>query len=279
MKQTLAMVLLVICCAANAGAQQRPLVTEDPETVGAGVVLIEGGVDLLNDMVFPAAGLEGNLLRLPTLGASFGLSSIAELQIDGGIYNRLAVEARDPAPLSDRLDFTGDETSDVQDLVIGTKLRLVSEAPGRPALGLRMATKLPVAGTDTGLGTGTTDFYLAGLFGKTVQSIRLVGNMGIAVLGDPTRGDGHNQVLTYGASLARAIYQGTEVVGEVNGRFDPGDEPPPGTENRSNLRGGIRFTRGTVRIDGALIVGLTSRDPSIGLTGGVTWVFRGFSVP
>ncbi len=32
--------------ASRAGAQQRPLVTEDPETIGAGLVLLEGGFDL-----------------------------------------------------------------------------------------------------------------------------------------------------------------------------------------------------------------------------------------
>src|SRR3954468_23480299 len=97
-------------CAAGAEAQQRPLVTEDPETIGAGLVLFEGGFDEQHDVSYPASGLEGNLLRLPTLGLSFGVSSIAELQIDGGLYNRLNVTSREPAPLSPLLDFTGDRT-------------------------------------------------------------------------------------------------------------------------------------------------------------------------
>ena len=81
---------------ARPSAQQRPLVTEDPEPIGAGRVLIEGGLDLADDQQYPASGLEGNLLRLPTIGVSFGLSSIAELQIDGGFYNRLHIN--DPRP-------------------------------------------------------------------------------------------------------------------------------------------------------------------------------------
>ena len=40
----LALVALV-AAAGTARAQQRPLVTEDPETVGAGRILIEGGID------------------------------------------------------------------------------------------------------------------------------------------------------------------------------------------------------------------------------------------
>ena len=31
--------------ASGARAQQRPLVTEDPETIGSGLVLLEGGFD------------------------------------------------------------------------------------------------------------------------------------------------------------------------------------------------------------------------------------------
>lgn len=263
-----------------AAAQQRPLVTEDPETIGSGLILIEGGFDYQDGLTYTVSGLKGDLLRIPTLGASFGVSSIAEIQIDGGLYNRLAVTSREPAPLSGQLDFSGDNTSDIEDLVIGTKIRLVSEAAGRPAIGVRFATKLPNASNESGLGLDTTDFYFSGLFGKTVQSIRIVGNVGLGILADPTRGDRQNDVFTYGFSLARAVHEGVEIVGEINGRADTREgDPPPGTESRANMRVGGRFTRGTVRIDGGLIVGMTSRDASVGFTAGLTWVFRGFKVP
>lgn len=263
-----------------AEAQQRPLVTEDPETIGSGLVLLEAGVDHQREIFYPVSGLTGNLLRLPTLGVSFGISPIAEIQVDGGLYNRLTVTDREDAPLSSVLDFTGDRTTSVEDLVIGTKLRLLSETAGRPAVGVRFATKLPNASNESGLGLDTTDFFASLLIGKTVQSIRVVGNVGVAVLASPTEGDRQNDVLTYGLSLARAVRQGLEVVGEVNGHLDVRDaEPPPGTDTRGAIRVGGRFTRGTVRVDAGLILGMTSRDPSIGFTAGLTWVFRGFTIP
>ena len=261
-------------------AQQRPLVTEDPETVGSGNVLIEGGVDYQRDVFYPTSGLSGHLLRLPTLGVSFGLSSIAELQIDGGFYNRLTVTSREPGPLADELTFTGDRTTDVEDLVIATKIRLIGETAGRPAFAVRIATRLPNASTESGIGLDTTDFFVSMLFGKTVQSIRVVGNAGLGILTDPTRGFRQNDVLTYGVSFARAVRQGIEVVGEVNGRLGLRDHDTPiGTESRSVLRVGARATRNTVRVDGALLIGLTSPDTSVGFTAGVTWVFRGFTIP
>lgn len=267
--------------AASARAQQRPLVTEDPETIGSGLVLLEAGFDLQREIFFPASGLTGNLFRAPTLGVSFGISSIAEIQIDGSPYNRLTVTNRQPAPLASRLDFTGNQSSDVEDIVIGTKIRLMSETAGRPALGVRFATKLPNAGNESGIGLDTTDFFASILVGKTVQSIRVVGNAGLGILGDPVRGDRQGDVLTYGVSLARAVQQGLEVVGEINGRksFIQESNVPVGTETRGAIRLGGRYTKGPVRLDSGIILGMTSRDPSFGFTAGLTWVFRGFTIP
>ena len=280
MKRLIAIVFALSAGAVPASAQQRPLVTEDPETIGAGLVLLEGGIDQQRDVFYPASGLQGNLLRVPTLGVSFGISSIAELQIDGGLYSRLSITSREPAPFSNQLDFSGDSTSSVEDIVVATKIRLLSETPSRPAFGIRLATKLPNASNESGLGLDTTDFYVAGLVGKTVQSIRFVGNVGLGILGDPVRGDRQNDVLTYGASVARAVRQGLEIVGEINGRLDTREgDPPVGTESRGAMRIGGRFTRATVRVDAGLIFGMTSRDPSIGLTAGLTWVFKGFTIP
>jgi hypothetical protein len=280
MKLVFALAVAVLAWTASAQAQQRPLVTEDPETIGAGLVLLEGGFDQQHEVFYPASGLQGNLLRVPTLGVSFGISSIAELQVDGGLYNRLSITSRQEAPLSHQLSVSGDTTHAVEDIVVATKIRLLSETPSRPAFGVRLATKLPNASNESGLGLDTTDFFVAALVGKTVQSIRFVGNVGLGILADPTRGDRQNDVLTYGASIARAVRQGLEVVGEINGRLDTREgEPPVGTESRGAMRLGGRFTRSTVRADAGLIFGMTSSDPSIGFTVGVTWVFRGFTIP
>ena len=281
MKKVAILCLLLAGLTRSAAAQQRPLVTEDPETIGAGNVLIEGGFDIQREVFYPVSGLQGNLLRLPVLGVSFGLSSIAELQIDGGLYNRLSVTSRQRAPLSSHLTFTGDTTSDVEDIVVATKIRLLSEKAGRPAFGLRFATKLPNASNENGLGLDTTDFHAMLLIGKTVESVRIVGNAGLGILGDPTRGDRQGDVLTYGLSVARAVRQGVEIVGEINGRFSPRDEEdqPPGSDNRAAVRVGARITHATVRLDTGIFLGVTSRDPSFGFTAGVTWVFRGFTIP
>jgi hypothetical protein len=277
----IAIVVAGMALARPAAAQQRPLVTEDPEPIGAGRMLVEAGVDLARDQEFPASGLEGRLLRLPSLGLSFGISSIAELQLDGAPYQRLAIDARSPgAPLAPLLTVTGQSTSDVDDIIVATKIRLLSEMARRPSFALRFATKLPNAQNESGLGLDTTDFSATLLAAKTVQSIRVVGNVGLGILGDPTVGHRQNDVLLYGLSLARALTDRGEVVGELNGRVSTRSGGPlPGTETRGRLLLGGRYTRTATRFDAGVFVGLTSTDPTLGFSAGFTYVFRAFEVP
>jgi hypothetical protein len=273
--------IFVLCLPSFAAAQQRPLVTEDPETIGAGRILVEGGIEYDHGVEYPVSGLDGNLLRVPLVGVSIGLSSIAEIQVDGGFHDRLAITRRDPtAPLASMVTVTGDTAGDVIDWSFATKIRIVAEAPGRPSFGFRFATKLPNANNETGLGLDTTDIFGSVLIAKTVQSVRIVGNAGLAILGDPTRGDRQNDMPTYGLSFARALTQAAEVVGEINGRFDTRDgDPPPGTESRGTARFGARYTIGSWRADAALLFGLTSHDPGFGFGAGFTYVFDAFRVP
>lgn len=262
-------------------AQSRPLVTEDPETVPAGYVLLEAGFDFEHGAVFPASGLTGNLARIGTFGLSFGVSPIAEIQFDGGLRNRLNITTKDPlAPLASMLALTGTSTGDVEDLRIGAKVRFAAETATRPAMALRFSTRLPNAGNESGLGLDTTDFHFGFAIAKTVQSVRVAGNVGFGILPDPVRGDRQNDVIEFGGSVARAVRPDVEVVGELNGRLNTrSGTPPVGTDSLAVMRLGARITHGPVRVDGALLLGVTERDPSWGFSAGVTWVFKGFTVP
>jgi hypothetical protein len=272
---------LILTVAGPAWAQQRPLVTEDPETIGAGRVLIEIGADHERDRTFPVSGLTGDLWSVPTLGVSIGVSSIAEIQVDGSPYTRMRISRRDPtAPLADRVTATGDIVEGVEDLIVGMKLRLMSESAVRPSIGLRLATKLPNSDSENGLEPDTTDFFASLLGGKTTGSTRIVVNAGLGILGDPTQGDRQTDMLTYGLSLAHAVRAGVELVAEANGRLRlSGGDPDPNGENRTTMRAGARYTFGPGRIDAAVLLGATDNDPSVGFTFGYTHVFNAFQVP
>lgn len=273
-------VLVLLCCGSHALAQSRPLATEDPETIGAGQVLIEGGYDYQYRAFYPASGLTGNLSRVGTFGVNFGVSSIAEIQLKGGLQDWLSITNRAPAPLSSMLTVTGTTTRDFEDAVIGAKVRFAGETASRPSVAVKFSTRLPNTGNESGLGLDTTDFNFGFLIGKTVQSVRFVGNLGFGILGDPVRGDEQNDVLNYGVSAARAVATGVELVADLNGRISTRNGTPPvGTESRSMVRLGARFTHGPVRIDGAFMIGVTKNDPQWGFSTGFTWVFKAFTVP
>jgi hypothetical protein len=276
----LGLVLAFIACAVTASAQQRPLDTQDPETIRAGRVLVEGGISAAHDVTYPLSGVKGNLWQLPVLGVNVGLSSIADLQITGGPYNFLSITSRQIGPLTSVVTATGDSTQSVEDIVIGAKIRLWHETPRSPSFGFRFATRLPNASRKSGIGQDTTDFGASLLAGKTVESIRVVANVGWISMSQPLDGTRQNDELTYGLSLARAVTNSTEVVGEINGRASVANGVAPiGTESRGLLKLAGRYTYGPVRVDAGVFFGLNSVDPTIGFTAGATYVFNAFKVP
>ncbi|HET6342458.1 MAG TPA: hypothetical protein VFG78_09790 [Gemmatimonadota bacterium] len=260
--------------------QERPLRTEDPNPIPAGAVLLETGADLEFGRRFPLSGLEGDLYRLPYLGFSFGLGDVAEFQVDAG-FNLLHVQDRDPAPLAEDLDFTGDTTTDIEDPVVATKLRLIREGRRRPAVALRVATRIPSASNESGIGTDTIDWYMSLLAGKSVGDLRILANFGLGVLPFPLQGDRQNDVLTGGLALLWRAAEDLDLVGEVNGRIDVKGSTPAGTEDRGQARLGARLGLGRlfgagVRLDGGVVAGLTDVDPGIGATLGLTLLDRSF---
>jgi hypothetical protein len=263
----------LVMLATSAFAQQRPLVTEDPETVGVKRVLVEGGMEFDRSQLLSAYGLTGDITRGPTFGVSVGIGPQSELQVDGGILQRLHVTQRKTAPLSGTLDFTGDNASSLEDLSIATKVRIVSENEHHPGFGIRFGTRLPTADRDKGVGLGTTDFFAALLVARTVESVRTVGNVSLLVLGNPVAAQDSAQALGFGVSVARALTNEFEAVGEVNGHLKPfGSALTPGLESRGVLRLAGRYTHQLLRFDVGILVGLTSRDPTFGISAGATYV-------
>jgi hypothetical protein len=88
-----------------------------------------------------------------------------------------------------------------------------------------------------------------------------------------------DDLLSYSLSVARAISPTTEIVGEFLGRANFANIVTPGAEDRGLLRFGARYTVSGVRVDAGVLLGLTPRDPEVGFTAGLTWVFNAFKIP
>jgi hypothetical protein len=273
---------LFLACAvgpfAPASAQQRPLTTQDPEVIGDGHVLVEAGVETGSNATYPLSGLRGDRFALP-VGVCLGLGRFAELQLDTG-YTWLGIDSRQDAPLAFRVPPGVTRTSDIIDVTVATKLRVLSEGTRRPSVAVRFATRLPNASNESGLGLDTTDFYFSILIGKTIRSTRIVGNAGIGILGNPLVATIQSDAFRGGLSIARAVARGVDIVGEVNGQsvwF--AKVPPPGAEPLGEVRAGVRVTRGPQRFDGGILVGFTERSPDFGVMAGVTIVAQAFKGP
>lgn len=272
---TLSVMMLLLVGDRTAEAQHRPLLTEDPQPIRPGQILVETGVGYAHRAKFPLSGLEGDFLQIPYLGFSIGLGSIAEFQVDSGL-TVLFVDSATEAPLSEKVDFTGDTTTDVADPVIATKILLQRETRRTPAIGFRVATRLPSASNESGLGNDTFDWFVTLLAGKSFGRTRIVGNVGAAVLALPTEAARQNDVLTLAFSVTQRASRTVDLVAEASGRIDLKGPPPPGTEDRAELRVGARYRADPLRFDAATIIGVGDDDPEFGLTFGVTYTFDAF---
>jgi hypothetical protein len=261
-------------------AQQGLLDTRAPDPIGPGQVSVEGTVTYAHDAFYPLSGLKGTLWQLPVIRFVVGLSPIADFELSGGPYDRLEINERHDAPLSDVVTATGDTTHAVHDVEVATRIRVVSEDDRRPALGVRFAVRLPNAKHESGMGQDTTDFSALLLAGKTLRSLQLVGNAGVTIMSDPLTAGKQNDVLAYGVSMVQRLSDHTDAMGEISGRWSTrGGVPPVGTESRSTAKLGGRYRTGSFRVEAAILLGLTSLDPSVGLTGGFSYMFHAFSLP
>src|SRR5829696_7582894 len=87
------LILLLVLCAVSAGAQQRPLITEDVDIIPPGTLRIEAGIDFYQNAKFPLSGLTGDLTRVGVIGINIGLAPNVEVQIDGVLQNVLSVNS------------------------------------------------------------------------------------------------------------------------------------------------------------------------------------------
>jgi hypothetical protein len=254
---------------------QRPLATVDPVLAEPGWALIETGAAFARDREIPATGLRGDVLRVPELTLRVSVGRRVELRVDTG-YEVLLVRERREAPLSSDLDYDGESSSDIRDPVVSTLVRVRDETTGGPAVGLRLATRLPVASNQSGLGLDTTDFFVSLLAAKDAGSLRWIANLGLGILEVPTEVTSQNDVLTYGLALSSRMGDLLELVAGVDGHVDLSGQVHPGTEDTAVARLGARLGRGPSTIDAAVLIGLAEVDAPIGFTIGVTRAFRWF---
>src|SRR6516162_3564345 len=136
---SIAAVILSLAFARAAAAQPRPLPTESVEGPGAGNIALQTSVDYAPDVRFTLSGLGGDLWRVGLVRIDVGLSDAASFDLNGGVRDHLTITSRTPAVFTDLLRLSNPSAAgDFDDLVVGTKIRVVDQGHGNPAIGVRV---------------------------------------------------------------------------------------------------------------------------------------------
>lgn len=269
--------LVVVIAAAATVAQNRPLRTVDAEIVEPGTLRTEFGLEFLQDIDFSLSGLSGDLTSVGEIDLRLGLGKIVEVQLDGTIQHFLDVKKHGVSYVPD-LNLRGDSTHDIGDFSLWTKVRILSEAGARPALGFRFGFKLPNSKQSRGIGTNTLNVSALLIAQEHFGKLNVFGNAGLAILQTPNGKFSQNDELVYGAAFSYPVHRIVGVVGEVAGRYNSRkiNANLVGTESQSQGRLGVQVIAGGLRWDFAGIAGVSANDPRWGFTFGVSRDFKLF---
>ncbi len=265
---------ILACVALPTRAQQRPLRVDDAELLEVGKVRTEFGVEFLQNQGFSLSGLRGDLTRAGMAAVHVGVGEYAEFQISGVLQDFLSVSDRSASPPIPP-SFNGQSTSDFGDLVLASKIKLARESGLRPALAFKFAVELPNAKHDSGLGNDETEFYASVLLSKRLHRARILGNIGMAILGNPVVNGRQADVLTYDVGILYPLNSRVNLVGEIGGRKGPNPQRI-GNEDQSQMRLGVQLQAGGLRWDLGGVAGFKEYDPDSGIAFGVTYVFKAF---
>lgn len=263
--------LAVLLCSALCRAQERPLRTDDATFLPVGKIRLQMGFEFYQGQQYTLSGLNGDLTRLGMLDAHIGVGEYAQFQVSGVVQDFLSVTSRSEAVIPP--NFVGNATSDFGDLVLATKLKLVSESGRRPAAAFKFAVQLPNASNESGLGSDVTHFFASLLLSKDIGPARLIANVGLAILGSAVEPNSQADKLAYGVGVTLRVHPRVRLVAEISGQEGP---ERIGNENRMQARGGLQFLSGALRWDVAGVAGLKRFDPDTGLCIGVTYEFQAF---
>ena len=269
-----AFIVILLSCT-FAGAQQRPLLTEDVDIIPQGTIRIEAGIDFMQGAKYSVSGLNGDLTRVGVIGINFGMGPNVEFQIEGVAQNYLGINSRGFSAIPLELLPGANSTNDTGDFTLAAKFKLRNETRRGPSLGFRFGVQLPNSNEARGIGLNQTNAFGSILVGKKFGHdgrFNTFGNLGLAILTAPTELFTQNDVITYGLAGIFRLNKQFSIAGEVNGRANtrPGDGPL-GTESMAEARLGMQIRASGLRFDFAGIKGLTSFSPNSGFTVGVTY--------
>ncbi len=275
---TLVVFVILSTAVVAPAASLLPLVTQQAQTLPAGVAEATVGLAYSGDGRYPGFIEAGQLRRqtvveAPQLGFNIGVGNWAEFQAS---YETVYLDEQ-AANGQTNNQFGGGDAR------IFTKLHFVNETARRPGIGMWFGTKLPNATRDSGLGTDDTDFGADFVLSKDFGVVATHLNLGIVLLGntgpfignDFTAG-GQDDLFNYnlavvskplgadktGATMLRLM---AEFTGASGSRFG---------NDRDALRFGLQMTRGPGTLYMGVSAGLITASENVGASTGFIYTFE-----
>jgi hypothetical protein len=243
----------------GAGAQTRPLQTEEATTSSGGTVVLEAGMDAIRAEPNYMTGHPRDRWAGPVLRLVYSPAGNVEIDVE---WTARVGQRDDP-------DFGS--VSDWGDVGLRAKVRFVDEGPGRPALAARFGVLLPETSFGNGLGPNALRMVVQVLASKDVGRLSLHGNGGLALHDEVFRPHEQRDFFAYGIAGVFRLRPGLALVAEWAGLSGQGQ---PGADAHAEARGGVRLGTGRLRADAAVRRGLLRADGTWGVTAGVTWRLR-----
>lgn len=277
MNRVFCLLISIFCLNLASIAQQRPLLTDDIDTIPTGTIEVAAGADFIQNAKFPLSGLKGDLTRVGDIRIRQGFASNVEIQIEGTIQNFLAINSQTtPSPIP--LRITGNSTNDFDDFTVSVKVKLRNESRFVPALGFKFGYQIPNTDQSKGIGTNQINIFskiiMQKKFGKKpnqTPAANIFGNLGLGIMSAPLANFTQNDVLLYGLAGIFRVTDRINIVSEINGRANTRRNVPLGTESIGQFRIGTQIRASGLRFDAAAIFGLTRFSPRSGFTFGVTY--------
>lgn len=250
------------------------LKTNDLAFVPKGTIRVGLSADYLKEVELPFSGLAGDLWQFGVLRVDIGFSDRVEVQVRGIVRQSLSVDEGRSTPVPPVTVSSG-TTHDVGDFTATTLVRVMDEKVWWPAVGFRVEAKLPNTDEAKGIGTNSTDVIVTALLQKRFGDLTVFSDVGIGILTEPTLLRSQNDVLEYGLAAKYLVSRHIMFMGEVNGRWAPSGYLP-GTEDHSQLRGGLAWRQGGLTCEFLLTKGLTHYDEQWGAAFGLSFGFPVF---
>lgn len=252
--------LLALCAARAARAEETPICTDRPAKANATCTVPQGRVQIETSAAgWSLTGTGAARVELVMLGSSFlklGLSGRSDLQLGFTPYAELRIGSRPQA-----------RDSGIGDLFVRYKHRLTA-AEGAVQLALIPFIKLPTAAD--GLGNGRIEGGLAVPVSLPLGSATLTFGPELDLLADAD-GSGRHLALVNLVNLAVPIAPRLTLAGEMwtNLNFDPA-----GTAEQASIDAALAYAvSGNVQLDAGTNVGLTADTTDFEAYLGVSWRF------